>query len=89
MDSSDFVYKLASWPSISLSAPFLTAKSGSLSEGPGDPWKLGSGVAEPEWLVRSMLVVVVLVTVVGLQGGLGSGAALLLAVELAGRSTGQ
>lgn len=80
MDRPDFVYKLVSWPSISLSAPFLTAESGSLSEGPGDPWKLGSGVAEPEWVVRSMLVVVLVA---------GLGAALLLAVELAGRSTGQ
>ncbi|KAG7244204.1 hypothetical protein INR49_004277 [Caranx melampygus] len=66
----------------------FATKSGSLSEGPGDPWKLGSGVAEPEWVVRSMLVVVALVTA-GLWGGLGSWAALLLAVELAGRSTGQ
>lgn len=79
------MYKLVSWPSISLSAPFLTAESGSLSEGPGEPWKLGSGVAEPEWVVRSMLVVLV----AGLRAGLGWWAALLLAEELAGRSTGQ
>lgn len=80
------MYKLASWLSISLSAPFLTAESGSLSEGPGEPWKLGSGVAEPERMVRSMLVVVL---VAGLRAGLGWWAALLLAEELAGRSTGQ
>lgn len=86
MESPDFVYELASWLSISLSGPFLTAESGSLSEGPGDPWKLGSGVAEPEWVVRSMLVVVL---VAGLAAGLGSWAVLLLAVELVGRSTGQ
>ena len=81
MDRPDFVYTLASWLSVSLSAPFLT--SGSLSEGPGEAWKLGSGVAESEWVVRSMLVVV------GLGAGLDWWAALMLETELAGRSTGQ
>lgn len=79
------MYALESWPFVSLPAPFPTAESGSLSKGPGEPWKLGSGVAEPERVVRSMLVVVV----VGMGAGLGWCAALFPELELAGRSTGQ
>lgn len=52
---------------------------GWFSEEPGDLWKMGSGVAEPEWVVRSMLLVAGVLRV-----GLDS-----LAVELAGRRTGQ
>lgn len=63
------MYKLGSWPSASLlpgppSAPFPMAQSGSLSEGPEDLRKLGSGVAELEWVMRSMLLEAALLAVV-------------------------
>lgn len=60
-----------------LSGLFLPVELRSLSKGPGEPQKAGSGVADPEQTVRSMLVVG------GLAAGLGWWAA------LAGRVIGQ
>lgn len=84
-DNPDCVNMLASRVSGFRRAPFLTAGSRSLSKGPGDPWKEGSGVAEPEQTVRSMLVVG------GLVAALGWWVALRPAEEvvLAGRTMGQ
>lgn len=85
LDFCDLPYSL---PSVSLSAPpFLAAVSTSPSEGPGEPRRRGSGVAEAERVVRSMLAAMAAAAAAAVALGWRWAAA--VAVELAGRSTGQ